>query len=582
MIIVCIPKDNILSHDIIYSNMLRHTHRTLFLFMGLIIFVPFFGEAGQMLRMSDAILTSEPGVSSSHTIEFTSPSEIPASGIIKYKFEGRGAPFIFPSIFDYSNMDFAVDKGSGYEFYPLDSFSDTSTSSASLFPNADGEINIRLASDDQYIISAGSKVRLRIGGNAGSSESINNPNIVGSHLISLSSYDSSELPIDVGYAMIATVMPISVTTQVIPLEVILSNGLPKGLLPGGTKKVFISVESHVPAFCRYSLVPNIIYEDIPSAQSLKSENFNRLHSFIMSVEDDHVYNLYLRCYSKFGRVTNKNDYVINFEVGIVPSEKRPPPPPPGTQAGNNTGGGNMLGQSALTIEGKTFPSASVVILKDGKEFRTIIADQQGNFQTDVSEMDRGTYSFMITAVNDKIRSASYNTVLYVTSPTKNSIGPVYMSPTVTSKTSRIDIGGQVIISGKAVPLHTVQAIVVGPKDPLQQPYVINTVTANGAGDYVMTLDTSKLPKGTYSIKSQTLVPNKGNSQFSPEFLVGIGEKPEGDNKRRADINGDGKINIADLSIMLFSWKKSSQTADINMDGTVNITDFSIMLSAWTG
>lgn len=562
--------------------MLRNTHRTLSFFLGLFIFVPFFGEASQLLNVSDTILFSAPGVSTNHIIEFTPTNDIPASGIIKIRFEGGGDPFVFPSIFDYSNLKLLVDKGSGSELYPLDSYSDISTSSASLFPIGDGEINIRLASDDQYRIPAGSKIRLQIGGNQENSESINNPNIIGSHLILLSTYDSSESKIDTGFAMISTILPVSITSQVESIEVVISKGLPKGLLPGGTKKVFVSAETNLPASCRYSFEPGMSYDDMPSLNAMKSENFNRLHYFVMSVEDDRVYNIYLKCYSKSGRISNKDDYVINFEVGIIPSEKRPPPPPPGTQSGNNSGGGNMLKQSALIIEGKTFPSASVVILKDGKEFRTIIADQQGSFQTEVSEMDRGTYSFMITAVNDKIRSASYNTILYVTSPTKNYIGPVYMSPYVTSKTNRIDVGGQVIISGKAVPLHEVQAVVVGAKDPLQQPYVVKTVVANGSGDYVMTLDTSKLSKGTYSIKTQTIVPSQGNSQFSPEFLLGIGEKPQGDNKKRADINGDGKINIADLSIMLFSWKKSSQTADINMDGTVNITDFSIMLSAWTG
>lgn len=562
--------------------MLRSTHRTLSFFLGLIIFVPFFGEASQMLNMSDTISVSEPGVSTTHKIEFTNSNDIPASGIIKFKFEGKGAPFIFPNIFDYTNLRLSVDRGSGFELYPLDSYSDLALSSASLFPIGDGEIDIRLASDSQYFIPAGSRIMLDIGGNANSGESINNPNAIDSHLISISTYDPSESMIDIGYTMIATILPVRMSTQVEALEVILTNGLPKGLLPGGTKKVFVSVETNVPASCRYAFEAETTYEDMISTNSYKSENFGRLHYFVLSVVDDHVYNIYTKCYSKSGRISNKDDYKISFEVGIVPSEKRPPPPPPGTQSGSNRGGGNMLGQSSLTIEGKTFPAASVVILKDGKEFRTIIADGQGRFQTDVTEMDRGTYSFLMTAMNDKIRSASYNTTLYITGPTKNYIGPVYMSPYVTSKTNRIDVGGQVIISGKAVPLHEVQAVVIGAKDPLQQPYVVKSVVANGSGDYAVTLDTSKLPKGTYSIKTQTLVPNQGNSQFSPEFLLGIGEKPQGDNKRRADLNGDGKINIADLSILLFNWKKTSQTADINIDGIVNITDFSIMLSAWTG
>ncbi len=562
--------------------MSRYTRYTPYLLAGLFLFAPIFSHAAQLLKATDYILTSEPNKSTSHSIEFTNTNDIPASGVIKFRFNGKGAPFIFPNFFDYTNMELSVSRGNDFESYPLDSYSDISTSSATFLPISDGEIDLRIASDDAFMIPANSRIRLRLGGNSESPIAISNPNSIGSHLISISTYDPSEITIDAGFTMTATILPVSLSTQIDPRAPTISNGLPKGLIPGGTKKVFVSMETNVPAFCRYSFIQDVLYENMPSIQSFKSVNFNRLHYFNMDVVDDTVYNLYARCYSKFGLISNTEDYVINFEVGIVPKEKFLPPTPPGTQAGNNTGGGNMLGQSALTIEGKTFPSASVVILKDGKEFRTVIANQQGNFSSDVTEIDRGTYGFMITATSDKARSASFNTVLYVTGPTHNTIGPVYMSPVINSKIQRIDVGGQVVAGGKAVPFYQVQVIVVGAKDPLQQPYVLNNVTPNGNGDWSVALDTSKLPKGTYSIRAQSVIPGQGNSQFSPEFLLGIGEKPQGDNKRRADINGDGKINIADLSIMLFSWKKSSPTADINMDGTVNITDFSIMLSSWTG
>ena len=49
-----------------------------------------------------------------------------------------------------------------------------------------------------------------------------------------------------------------------------------------------------------------------------------------------------------------------------------------------------------------------------------------------------------------------------------------------------------------------------------------------------------------------------------------------------DLNGDGKVNINDLSILLTKWGTNSQPADINKNGTVNIQDLSILLSHWTG
>jgi hypothetical protein len=137
------------------------------------------------------------------------------------------------------------------------------------------------------------------------------------------------------------------------------------------------------------------------------------------------------------------------------------------------------------------------------------------------------------------------------------------------------------VSGLAIPAAVVQVVVLTEQDPLQMPLVIATTTANFSGAWSLDLATQDLKKGTYSLRAQSLLPGQGNSLFSNEFLLGIGEKPQGNMKKRADINGDGKVNLADLSILLFNWKKAAPSADINSDGIVNITDFSIMLSAWT-
>ncbi|MBP7820979.1 family 16 glycosylhydrolase [Candidatus Saccharibacteria bacterium] len=50
----------------------------------------------------------------------------------------------------------------------------------------------------------------------------------------------------------------------------------------------------------------------------------------------------------------------------------------------------------------------------------------------------------------------------------------------------------------------------------------------------------------------------------------------------ADLNGDLKVNIQDLSILISKWATNSQPADINKDGVVNVQDLSILISKWTG
>lgn len=49
----------------------------------------------------------------------------------------------------------------------------------------------------------------------------------------------------------------------------------------------------------------------------------------------------------------------------------------------------------------------------------------------------------------------------------------------------------------------------------------------------------------------------------------------------ADLNGDGKVNVFDLSLLLGNWGKSGK-GDINSSGSVDIFDLSLLLANWTG
>jgi hypothetical protein len=50
-----------------------------------------------------------------------------------------------------------------------------------------------------------------------------------------------------------------------------------------------------------------------------------------------------------------------------------------------------------------------------------------------------------------------------------------------------------------------------------------------------------------------------------------------------DVNCDGKVNLVDLSILLYWYKNPIPPAsvDLNKDGVVNIVDFSILVYRWT-
>ncbi|MSR42076.1 MAG: hypothetical protein EXS10_09295 [Phycisphaerales bacterium] len=48
-----------------------------------------------------------------------------------------------------------------------------------------------------------------------------------------------------------------------------------------------------------------------------------------------------------------------------------------------------------------------------------------------------------------------------------------------------------------------------------------------------------------------------------------------------DLNDDGIIDAADLSILLSGWGNPKSGADINGDGVVDAEDLTILLSNWT-
>lgn len=51
--------------------------------------------------------------------------------------------------------------------------------------------------------------------------------------------------------------------------------------------------------------------------------------------------------------------------------------------------------------------------------------------------------------------------------------------------------------------------------------------------------------------------------------------------QRADFNGNGKVDIQDLSYLLSRWGTNDPNSDLNTDGSVGILDLSILLSNWS-
>lgn len=87
---------------------------------------------------------------------------------------------------------------------------------------------------------------------------------------------------------------------------------------------------------------------------------------------------------------------------------------------------------------------------------------------------------------------------------------------------------------------------------------------------------SSVITGSYPITGSSNPPdNNNNSSSTPSSPAA----PSGCSKS-ADLDGNGKVNILDLSVMLRNWGRQG-SPDLDCNGVVNVLDLSILLRAWS-
>jgi hypothetical protein len=96
----------------------------------------------------------------------------------------------------------------------------------------------------------------------------------------------------------------------------------------------------------------------------------------------------------------------------------------------------------------------------------------------------------------------------------------------------------------------------------------NGTTCNG-------LDTTQIANGAHTLKAVATY-----SGGTLTATAGVTVSNSGTTTKVGDINGDGAVNIFDLSILLSKWGTTDASSDLNKDGAVNVFDLSILLSHW--
>ncbi len=257
-----------------------------------------------------------------------------------------------------------------------------------------------------------------------------------------------------------------------------------------------------------------------------------------------------------------------------------PGPAPAPSFGYSPGSYTAPNPTTVIIQGQAYPGASVNILQDGQTIGVVQADSNANFYFSTTNISPGVYTFGIWAQDATgLKSIALTTTFTVTADAATTISGELLPPTISIDKRQVAKGGTVTVSGESVPSSTIEVHVHSGGN------IIVTTTTNSMGGWAVPVDTSVLQNDAYHTVDADFITTENGallrstiSQAVP-FYVGSGTPSK---KLLADLNGDGKVNLADFSILLYYWGTSNPTADLNGDGIVDLPDLSILLYYWTG
>jgi len=208
------------------------------------------------------------------------------------------------------------------------------------------------------------------------------------------------------------------------------------------------------------------------------------------------------------------------------------------------------------------------------------ADSGANFYFSTMDVTPGVVTFGIWAQDAQgLKSIALTTTFTITANAVSTISGEFLPPTITVDKRQLAKGGTLVLSGQSVPSVMVEAHVHSAGD------IMIATSSDASGNWKMAFDTTPLANNSFHTVDADFVTNDNGaverSTVSQAIPFYLGATQAGKN-RIADLNGDGKVNLADFSILLYYWGTSSPLADLNGDGKVDLRDFSILLYNWTG
>ncbi|KKU47565.1 hypothetical protein A3H10_02095 [Candidatus Uhrbacteria bacterium RIFCSPLOWO2_12_FULL_46_10] len=280
-------------------------------------------------------------------------------------------------------------------------------------------------------------------------------------------------------------------------------------------------------------------------------------------------------------IAQSNSQGVGVSITIEQTTTPPPTPPP-SGGGGGGGGSTVIVPSPTDIatfvmKGKAYPKAIITILRNGAVTKTLIAGNDGLFEATISGLPAGLQTFGVYAQDTEgKKSVTLSFTLSLLANMTTTLEGLIIPVTIEISSPVVNQGNPLFIYGQSFPESNISLFI-------QSKEVVKTTATKPSGNWRYELDTAPLDLGDHAVRAKAQALTGEQSEFSEtKFFRVIPKGAHGTpGSCPADLNDDNRVDITDLSILLYNWGTPKNTrADYNKDGRVDIVDFSILLYYW--
>jgi hypothetical protein len=273
-----------------------------------------------------------------------------------------------------------------------------------------------------------------------------------------------------------------------------------------------------------------------------------------------------------------------------------------------------VGDTIVTLSGKTSPNSQVTFLRSGSVIGTTVSDDEGDFYKQFTSQ---AHLFEIQTISiystdtEGINTSTVSYTINVPPHAETHLANIVLPPTINLSTTALEIGETLRVYGHTVPSSTVTVF-----------FFYSTITETTLsledGSWEVLVDTSKLEARTHLLYAKTSVetghlspnseallfvvtalptddpddPTKPTATVTPDddITVTVTETAEEEEPvvcnlptflKVFDFNNDCFIDLVEFTTAIKTWfavwTREGDECDINKDGRCDLRDFSILL-----